>query len=92
MSAAAHGPADGDGTEGGLVVGGADGAPLLRVVSGDPDGDELAAVVAVVAAALTVPAAEGPPPPVDRWGDPAHRLGARVPGPDAWRTSTWAAR
>jgi hypothetical protein len=69
-----------------------DGAPLLRVVSGDPDGDELAAVVAVVAAALTVPAAEGPPPPVDRWGDPAHRLGARVPGPDAWRTSAWAAR
>jgi hypothetical protein len=75
----------------GLVTA-ADGAPLLRVVSGDPDGDELAAVVAVVAAALTAPAAEGPPPPVDRWGDPAHRLGARVPGPDAWRTSAWAAR
>ena len=67
-------------------------APLLRVLRGRPDDTEVAALVAVVAARLRAPAAASPQGPVSRWSDPAHRLGASVPAPDAWRTSGWAGR
>lgn len=63
--------------------------PALRVVSGSPTAEELAALTAVVAAA----ASSGEPPASEparrgRWNDPAARL--RQPllaGPDGWRAS-----
>jgi len=66
--------------------------PLLRVVRGRPDDAEVAALVAVVAARLRAPAHAGAGGPASRWDDPAHRLGVRLPAPDAWRASGWAAR
>lgn len=63
--------------------------PLLRVVRGDPDDEELAALAAVLAAARDAAGPEpGPPAPRSVWGDPAHRLRAPLrPGPGAWRAS-----
>jgi hypothetical protein len=66
---------------------GTPGRPLLRVVRGNPDDTELAALTAVVAAAATrgEPAS---PPQRSRWGDPAARLRTPLrPGPGAWRAS-----
>jgi len=63
--------------------------PLLRVVRGNPDDAELAALTAVVAGL----AGTGPAEPTQQrrrslWADPAHRLGTPVrPGPGAWRAS-----
>lgn len=64
-------------------------SPLLRVVKGDPTPEELAALVAVVAARG---AAAGPAPAARRsaWGDPA--LAARpvhAHGHDGWRRSAF---
>lgn len=72
--------------------------PLLRVVRGEPDDEELAALTAVVAATASQPAlstsqpsASQPPTsqsPRSAWADPAHRLRAPLrPGPGAWRAS-----
>jgi len=63
-------------------------APLLRVVRGDPTPEQLAALVAVVAAR----AAGGPEPepaPRSAWSDPAAlvRRPLPAPAPGAWRTS-----
>jgi hypothetical protein len=60
--------------------------PYLRVVSGQPSAEELAALVAVLAAR---PAAAPPAPgPRSAWADPARRLGlTHRPGPGAWRRS-----
>jgi hypothetical protein len=61
--------------------------PLLRVVSGDLTEEELAALVAVVAAraAASTPAK---PKPRSEWGHPARAVrGPHRPGPDAWRNS-----
>ncbi|GAA2071737.1 hypothetical protein GCM10009821_07090 [Aeromicrobium halocynthiae] len=69
--------------------------PVLRVVKGDPTPEELAALVAVVAArnaaAAHAAAAAARPRPRSEWGHPvrAHRTPHRV-GPDAWRRSAWA--
>ena len=69
--------------------------PVLRVVKGDPTPEELAALVAVVAArnaaAAHAAAAGARPRPRSEWGHPvrAHRTPHRV-GPDAWRRSAWA--
>ncbi|MBW9204851.1 acyl-CoA carboxylase subunit epsilon [Mumia sp. zg.B53] len=65
-------------------------APLLRVVKGDPSPEELAALVAVVAAHG---AASELAPPTRRsaWGDPS--LATRPPhahGHDGWRRSAFA--
>lgn len=71
----------------------ADAAPevLVRIVSGDPTEEELAAAHAVIAAALAEQAALGAPrtePRVDLW-----RRAARAPraamhaGPGAWSAS-----
>ncbi|MGO1174212.1 MAG: acyl-CoA carboxylase epsilon subunit [Actinomycetaceae bacterium] len=68
----------------------------LRVVSGTPDEDELAALLAGLATARAlsrggsgteVAAADGGA--ATAWGDHGRRLGVRRPGPDAWR---WSAR
>ncbi|RZQ62760.1 acyl-CoA carboxylase subunit epsilon [Amycolatopsis suaedae] len=66
--------------------------PLLRVVRGNPDDVELAALTAVVAAAAAgeASAANGParPRPTSRWADRAANLRQPPhPGPGAWRAS-----
>ena len=64
--------------------------PLLRVVKGDLTEEELAALIAVVAArsAAGTPAKK---PLRSEWGHPARAVrGAHRPGPDAWRRSAWA--
>ena len=68
--------------------------PVLRVVRGDLTPEELAALMAVVAArnaAAAHAAADAKPEPRSEWGHPvrAHRTPHRV-GPDAWRRSAWA--
>ncbi len=64
--------------------------PLLRVVKGDPTPEELAALVAVVAARQSARAATSTPKPRSEWGHPvrSHRRTLRV-GPGQWRASTW---
>lgn len=66
-------------------------APLVRVVTGDPDAIELAALIAGLTAASA--AAEEEDRAVrHRWTDRAHALrggdrGLPVPGADTWRWS-----
>ncbi len=62
--------------------------PLLRVVRGNPSAEELAALVAVVAARAS--AAEPAPRARPLWGRPVLRPAAThqlTPGPGAWRAS-----
>ncbi|MCG3757703.1 MULTISPECIES: acyl-CoA carboxylase epsilon subunit [unclassified Amycolatopsis] len=63
--------------------------PLLRVVRGNPDDAELAALTAVVA---TAAAASAPAPPRRRtswWGDRAAAVHApNAAGDGAWRASS----
>ena len=68
--------------------------PLLRVVRGEPTDEELAALVAVLAAgARTSAGGTGTPAPVSRWASRADAVRAPAPvGPDAWRTSAWPRR
>jgi len=67
--------------------------PVLRVVKGDLTAEELAALVAVIAArnaAAAHAARRGKPPARSEWGHPAHL--ARKPhrfGPDQWRRSSF---
>ncbi len=67
--------------------------PLLRVVRGEPDDEELAALTAVVAATASQPEPSMSQPSTSQpsrsaWADPAHRLRAPLrPGPGAWRAS-----
>lgn len=63
--------------------------PLLRVVRGNPDDAELAALTAVVAGLASGGGAAEPAQRRSLWGDPAAsmpRIGQ--PGPGAWRAST----
>ena len=64
--------------------------PLLKIVRGDPSTEEVAALVAVVAALGAGAAGAGEPAPSVRpeWNAP-HRLvrGAHAPGASGWRTS-----
>jgi hypothetical protein len=63
--------------------------PLLRVVKGDPTPEELAALIAVVAARSAVAPAK--PKPRSEWGHPVRAVrGPHRPGPEAWRRSAWA--
>jgi len=66
--------------------------PLLRVVKGDPTPEELAALVAVIAARnAAAAAAEGDAPqPRSQWGHPTrqHRTVHRF-GRGQWRASAW---
>ena len=59
--------------------------PLLRVVRGEPSAEELAALVAVVAARASA-TAEPEPPARPLWGRPVLRS-TLTPGPGAWRAS-----
>ncbi|HLV05677.1 acyl-CoA carboxylase subunit epsilon [uncultured Georgenia sp.] len=65
-------------------------AAALRVVRGEPDDVELAALVAGIVAARAA-AGDDPAPPSGRsapWSDHARRRGLRpAPGPDSWRWS-----
>jgi hypothetical protein len=68
--------------------------PILRVVKGDLTPEELAALVAVVAArnaAAAHAAARSAKRPRSEWGHPGHavRRPHRV-GIDQWRRSAWA--
>ncbi|MFO6452857.1 MULTISPECIES: acyl-CoA carboxylase subunit epsilon [unclassified Aeromicrobium] len=68
-----------------------EGKPVLRVVKGDPTAEELAALVAVVAArnaAAAAAAADSKPKPRSQWGHPTrqHRTPHRF-GPGQWRAS-----
>ncbi|HEY5981491.1 MAG TPA: acyl-CoA carboxylase subunit epsilon [Microlunatus sp.] len=65
-----------------------DPAPVLRVVSGRPSADELAAVV-VVFSALTTGSADSPKPAATGgWSDRSRGLRTTLrPGPDGWRLS-----
>ena len=64
--------------------------PLLRVVKGNPTAEELAALVAVVAA-RSAGGTTMKKPLRSEWGHPARAVrGAHRPGPDAWRRSAWA--
>lgn len=62
---------------------------VVRVVRGDPDEVELAALVAgILAAAAGMAAQEAAPVEPPPWTDPARRFdGAVRPGPSAWRWS-----
>ena len=61
--------------------------PVLRVVKGDATPEEVAALVAVIAALGSGPA-ERKPKPRSTWADPAHRMRTTLPpGPGAWRSS-----
>jgi hypothetical protein len=63
--------------------------PLLRVVRGKPTAEELAALVAVVAACAGS-SRPAPPPAPSAWAD--RRAAVRrplPPGPGAWRASGW---
>ncbi len=85
-------PADGDGhsINGGRVDSEAVvSRPLLRVVNGNVTEEELAALIAVVAARSG--GAPAKPKPRSEWGHPARAVrGPHRPGPDAWRRSAWA--
>ncbi len=66
--------------------------PLLRITSGHPTPDEVAAVTAVLLAVARsrTPGTE-PVHPAGGWADPALRLRRPLPaGPGAWRASVWA--
>ncbi|HVV13165.1 acyl-CoA carboxylase subunit epsilon [Amycolatopsis sp.] len=62
--------------------------PFLRIVKGNPDDAELAALTAVLAAAASAPAAATAPLRRSEWANRARTL--RQPlqhGPGAWRAS-----
>jgi Acyl-CoA carboxylase epsilon subunit len=60
----------------------------LRVVKGDPDPEELAALLAVVSARAAAAEPERGETARSGWADPARRLRAMPPtGPGAWRRS-----
>ena len=63
--------------------------PLLRVVRGEPDDAELAALIAVVTASAGA-AAPAPEPEPDAWTDRSRLVRRELPhGPGAWRASAW---
>lgn len=63
--------------------------PLLRVVRGEPDDAELAALTAVVAGMASTSASRAPGArPRSRWADRASMLRKPLhPGPGAWHAS-----
>jgi hypothetical protein len=74
-----------DATAGGTAEG-APARPLLTVVRGEPTPEQLAALIAVVAARSG--GEQEPEPPRPRWGRPAAAMRRPLaPGPGAWRAS-----
>ncbi|MBV9823117.1 MAG: acyl-CoA carboxylase subunit epsilon [Actinobacteria bacterium] len=66
-------------------------APALRVVSGQPTDEELAAVTVLLLAIAQSAPAPAPERQVGGWADPAYRLRRPLPpGPGAWRASAWS--
>jgi hypothetical protein len=67
--------------------------PVLRVVAGDATPEEIAAVVAAVAASVSEVPQAPPPRTANVWAARgfAHRnlRAPFTPGPDGWRTSFW---
>lgn len=65
------------------------GAPILRVVRGEPGPEEVAALVAVLSTiAGAADAGSVPRPKRSAWSDPGWLIGAPVhPGPGGWRAS-----
>ena len=64
-------------------------APLLRVLRGNPSPEQLAALIAVVAARSGSGASDREPPRVSGWNNPESRLRRpQHPGPGAWQA--WA--
>ena len=62
--------------------------PVLRVVAGEPTAEELAALVAVVAARVAGGAGGVDPGPRSAWNDPARLVRRPVAaGPAGWRRS-----
>jgi len=62
--------------------------PLLRVVRGNPDDAELAALTAVVLAAAAAPGPAAAPHRTSWWNDRARGVGASAaPGDGAWRAA-----
>lgn len=72
----------------------ASAAPVVRIVTGNPTDDELAAVHAVIAAVLADQAAAGTPrlePRADGWQRSARQMREPLaPGPGAWGASRGA--
>ncbi|GAA1277897.1 acyl-CoA carboxylase subunit epsilon [Saccharothrix xinjiangensis] len=63
--------------------------PHLRVVRGNPDDEELAALTAVVAALASRPAREAGRARRSAWADRSRLVrGLPQPGPGAWRASS----
>ncbi len=61
--------------------------PALRIVSGDPTPEELAALVAVLAAASGGDGPVGPAIPVSQWAPPARLLRPAVAPTGWWESS-----
>ncbi len=74
------------GTTGPGVDAGRSGAPLLRIVSGDPSPEELAALVTVLAAAAAGAEEPTEPEPASQWATPERLLRAPV-APTGWWAS-----
>ena len=72
---------------------GAAGRPVLRIVSGDPTPEEIAALTVVLAAAQSGPGEDEAASQAGGWADPGLRLRRRMPvGPvrrGAWQASAW---
>ncbi|HEU0130785.1 MAG TPA: acyl-CoA carboxylase epsilon subunit [Mycobacteriales bacterium] len=66
------------------------GEPLLRIVRGDASPEEVAALVAVLAARGG--GAPEPQRPADGWSCPRPRAPLPAPGPGAWRAAARDAR
>jgi hypothetical protein len=63
---------------------------LFRVVRGEPDDVEAAALTVVLAALTAAEPAAATTQVVSRWSDRAVHLRATLPvGPGAWRASVW---
>jgi hypothetical protein len=67
-----------------------EGRPVLRVIRGDATPEEIAALLAVVAASAARAAEPEPRTTTPAWLDRGGRMRQPLPpGPGAWRASTW---
>ena len=64
--------------------------PFLKVISGNPSEEELAAIVALANAAEKIRLVPEPTK-LSTWGDPRSHMRHHLPvGPNTWRQSAWA--
>lgn len=64
---------------------------MIKIVRGEPTPEELAAIVAVIAAKASGGGAPAPAPAQSEWNAPARLVRTPLrPGPGAWRASGWA--